>query len=144
MAALPKKSFTKKLKSLVLIKKWENINFLRDILLQRFQWTIKKQNWHSCYEFMPKLPKLISNFTISSKSSSAVIDCLLTDRQKKFTKLWAVFRSNSGKKSRIKVFIDSFFSLKKILWSLQIEFLKSCKSLCLKSENSSIKHRNEK
>ena len=46
---------------------------------------------------MPKLPKLFSRFIFSSKNSTAVIDCFLTDRQKKFTELWAVFRSNLGK-----------------------------------------------
>ena len=43
------------------------------------------------------LSKFNSTFTFFSKSSSAVIDCLLTDRQKKFIDIGAVFRSNFGK-----------------------------------------------
>ena len=49
-----------------------------------------------------RLSKLISIFTFSSKSSPAVIDCLLTDRQKKFNDIGAVFRSNSGKSQELK------------------------------------------
>ena len=43
------------------------------------------------------LSKFNSTFTFFSKSSCAVIDCLLTDRQKKFIDIGAVFRSNFGK-----------------------------------------------
>ena len=78
------------------------------------------QNWHTCYEFMPKLPKLFSNFIFSSKSSTAVIYCFLTDRQKIFTELWAVFRSNLGKNQVLRFWLMPSFPRNPVVTSTSV------------------------
>ena len=54
----------------------------------------------------------MSIFTFSSKSSSAVIDCLLTDRQKKLTDIGAVFRSISAKDQVLRFSLMNYFPRK--------------------------------
>ena len=57
------KNFTKNPKSSLHPKKpWRIKNCWGIFFLKRFPWTHKKHNWHSGYEFMPKLPKFFSNF----------------------------------------------------------------------------------
>ena len=58
----------------------------------------------------------------------------MTDRQKKFTDIGAVFRSISGKDQVLKFSLMSYFP-RKSLWSLELQFLKPCKSFMPKVRN---------
>ena len=78
-------------------KSGRKIVYWDNFFLKRFPRRRRKQKNTHVKNLWQRLSKFISTFTFSSKSSSAVIDCLLTDRQKKFTDIGAVFRSNSGK-----------------------------------------------
>ena len=78
-------------------KSGRKIIYWDNFFLKRFPRRRRKQKDTLVKNLWQWLSKFISTFTFFSKSSSAVIYCLLTDRQKKFTDIGAVFRSNSGK-----------------------------------------------
>ena len=96
-------------------KSGRKIVYWGNFFLKRFPWTRRKQKSKKdihARNLWQRLSKFISIFIFSSKTSSAVIDCLLTDRQKKIIDIRAVLRSVSGKDQVLRFSWMNFFPRK--------------------------------
>ena len=80
-----------------------------------------------------RLPKFISNFTYSCKSSAGGIDCILTERQNKFHGTLKSFPLKF-QKNQVIIFLLKHFFLRKVLWTREMQFSKPCKNFCQKSD----------
>ena len=86
-----------------------------------FPWARRKQKLHSFLEFMPKLSKFISKFIYSSKRAAGGIDCILTERQKKFHRTLQSFPLKVRKNQVFRFFMKRIF-FKKVLWTRESSF----------------------
>ena len=108
-----RENLAKNLKSFLLEKKYEKRKKFRHFLNQKVPWPRRKQHWHSCWKFLPKLPWFYSIVVFSSKSYSAGIDCIFQRSPEEIHQILKSFPLKVRKKIGFMFLIEALLSSEK-------------------------------